>query len=225
VPPAGDGDPVPIRRTSRQLPAARTRFLVVLVLIAVVAVVALVARQNVHTFAVLSGSMESTIATGTRVTFEMSQTVPLRVGEVVVFHPPMGASSTQQSPACGPVAHVVIFDSAACAEPVPQPERATFVKRIVAGPGDTISIVEGHVIRDGKREQDPYVRPCSASAVAVCNFPTPITIPAGHYFLLGDNRGVSDDSRFWGPVPRGWIIGKAVRCSFFDFFCTDAYRQ
>ena len=42
-----------------------------------------------------------------------------------------------------------------------------------------------------------------------CNLPKPITIPPDHYFMMGDNRGASDDSRFWGPVPRDWIIGKA----------------
>jgi type IV secretory pathway protease TraF len=39
------------------------------------------------------------------------------------------------------------------------------------------------------------------------------------YYLLGDNRGVSDDSRFWGPVPSGWIIGTVVRCSLLDTIC------
>jgi signal peptidase I len=39
--------------------------------------------------------------------------------------------------------------------------------------------------------------------------PQEITIPADHYFMMGDNRGESDDSRFWGPIPRDWIIGKA----------------
>ena len=42
-----------------------------------------------------------------------------------------------------------------------------------------------------------------------CDLPKPITIPPDHYFMMGDNRGESDDSRFWGPVPRDWIIGPA----------------
>ena len=62
-------------------------------------------------------------------------------------------------------------------------------------------------IRNGKRAEEPYIRPCEPGSD--CNFPTPITIPADHYFMMGDNRGESDDSRFWGPVPRSWIIGGA----------------
>ncbi len=50
---------------------------------------------------------------------------------------------------------------------------------------------------------------CPAAAADACNLPKPITIPPDHYFMMGDNRGASDDSRFWGPVPRDWIIGKA----------------
>jgi signal peptidase I len=45
--------------------------------------------------------------------------------------------------------------------------------------------------------------------VRECNFLTPIKIPAGRWFMMGDNRGESDDSRFWGPVPTSWIIGGA----------------
>ena len=83
-----------------------------------------------------------------------------------------------------------------------------FIKRIVAGPGDEIY--------DHRRARDPQRQcarrtPTSASAARApeCNFPTPIKIPAGHWFMMGDNRGESDDSRFWGPVPTGWIIGGA----------------
>ena len=44
---------------------------------------------------------------------------------------------------------------------------------------------------------------------ANCTFPKTITVPAGDYYMMGDNRGDLDDSRFWGPVPQKWIIGVA----------------
>ena len=50
-----------------------------------------------------------------------------------------------------------------------------------------------------------------------CTYATPIRVPAGYYFMMGDNRDQSDDSRFWGPVPRSWIIGEA----FFTYWPPD----
>ena len=44
---------------------------------------------------------------------------------------------------------------------------------------------------------------------ASCTFPKTITVPAGDYYMMGDNRGNSDDSRYWGPVPQSSIIGAA----------------
>ena len=71
-------------------------------------------------------------------------------------------------------------------------------------------LTAGHVYRNGKRESDGYINgTCESGGGRGCNFTTPITIPAGHWFMMGDNRGESDDSRFWGPVPRKWIIGGA----------------
>jgi Signal peptidase, peptidase S26 len=43
------------------------------------------------------------------------------------------------------------------------------------------------------------------------HFPVPIRVPAGHWFLMGDNRGESIDSRFWGAVPTGWILGAVTQ--------------
>jgi signal peptidase I len=73
------------------------------------------------------------------------------------------------------------------------------------------------VIRNGERQAEPYVAACGADGE--CNFPKPIRVPPGEYYLLGDNRGVSDDSRFWGPVPSAWIIGTVVRCSLLNTMC------
>src|SRR4051812_46306893 len=78
-------------------------------------------------------------------------------------------------------------------------------KRIVAGPGDAIAIEDGHVVLNGKRQDEPFIAACHPADD--CNFPKPITIPKDHWYMLGDNRA-SDDSRFRGPVPSVWIIGK-----------------
>jgi signal peptidase I len=122
------------------------------------------------------------------------------IGDVTVFHPPSGAENANE---CG-VPHK---DDQPCPAPTKTKADTNFIKRIVAGPGDTVAILGGHVILNGKRQNEPFIQPCSGGEQ--CNFPTPITIPKDHYFMMGDNRGASDDSRYWGPVPRAWIIGNA----------------
>ena len=84
---------------------------------------------------------------------------------------------------------------------------ANFIKRIVAGPGDTLSIRDGHPVVNGVMAKEDFINPCAPGED--CSFPKTITIPPNDYFMMGDNRGSSDDSRFWGPVPRDWIIGDA----------------
>jgi len=159
-----------------------------------------------------SGSMEPTLAIGQRVLVNrigMDFSEP-HVGGMYVFHPPEGAEQQE----CGPTPHVVSPGGAACAQPVPEESSVNFIKRAVGGPGDEIYVREGHVFRKaaGKSqfvaEKDSYIKACGA--IEECNFPAPIKIPAGHWFMMGDNRGESDDSRYWGPVPTGWIIGQAI---------------
>jgi signal peptidase I len=167
----------------------------------------------VKPYRIPSGSMEPTLAIGQRVLVDrigMDFSEP-HVGEIAVFHPPEGAEQEE----CGPTPHVIKFGGSACAVPVPKEDMGVnFIKRVIAGPGDEIYIKEGHVYRKPKgkstfeREHDSYIRECGVSPE--CNFQTPIKIPAGHWFMMGDNRGESDDSRFWGPVPTGWVIGQAI---------------
>jgi signal peptidase I len=160
----------------------------------------------VKPYRIPSGSMEPTLQIGQRVLVNRIGThfSGPHVGEVVVFHPPKDA----EHEICGLIPHMVTLGGAACSEPESQHSSVNFIKRIIAGPGDVISITEGHVTRNGKREKDSYIRDCEPGQEE-CNFPKPIKIPPGHWFMMGDNRGKSDDSRFWGPVPTGWIIGGA----------------
>jgi signal peptidase I len=166
----------------------------------------------VKPYRIPSGSMEPTLIEGQRVLVDRIGTHfgSPHLGQITVFHPPNGAQQQQ----CGPIPHTVKLGGAACAEPVPKEDTGTnFIKRLVAGPGDEIYIKEGHVFRKAAGqsqfvpEKDSYIRQCEGSGE--CDFPVPIRIPADHWFMMGDNRGESDDSRFWGPVPTSWIIGEA----------------
>ncbi|HVR05458.1 MAG TPA: signal peptidase I [Solirubrobacteraceae bacterium] len=186
---------------------SRTNSLIELVVIVLVAVGLALGIQAwiVKPYKIPSGSMEPTLKIGQRVLVDrigMHLGGP-KVGEIAVFHPPRDA----EQQVCGPLPHMVTPGGAACDSPEPQESSTNFIKRIVAGPGDTLYIKEGHAYRNGKRESDSYIAPCGGDSE--CNFPVPIKIPAGHWFMMGDNRGESDDSRFWGPVPTSWIIGQA----------------
>ncbi len=122
------------------------------------------------------------------------------IGDITVFHPPAGAENGKE---CG----VRRPTGQACAQPTAEKADVNFIKRIVAEPGDRISIRDGHVIRNGKRQSEPFIEQCGGGPE--CNLTTSITIPKDHYFMMGDNRGASADSREWGPVPKKWMIGKA----------------
>jgi signal peptidase I len=204
----------PGAKTATKRPKSTVGSIVELIVIIAVALGLALGIQAfiIKPYRIPSGSMEPTLAVGQRVLVNrigMNFGNP-HVGEIAVFHPPEGAEQEE----CGPSPHVIKLGGAACSSPVPQEASVNFIKRIVAGPGDEIYIKEGHVYRrtagTGQfvREQDSYIRACGVSPE--CNFTTPIKIPAGHWFMMGDNRGESDDSRFWGPVPTGWIIGQAV---------------
>jgi signal peptidase I len=165
----------------------------------------------VKPYRIPSPSMVPTLEIGQRVLANRLINHP-SVGNVVVFHPPHGADPI--TPICGSSSQGAGHPQA-CDVPTKSESDQTFIKRVVAGPGDRISIVNGHVIRNGVREKDPYIEPCGTDST--CNFPKQITIPPGYYFMMGDNRGESDDSRFWGPVPDKWIIGVA----FFTYWPPD----
>jgi signal peptidase I len=82
---------------------------------------------------------------------------------------------------------------------------STFIKRLVGLPGEMVSMHRGIVLIDGDRLSEPYVDP-DLRGSANGKWPR---IPSGDYFVLGDNRTHSCDSRTWGTVPRKSLIGPA----------------
>jgi signal peptidase I len=158
----------------------------------------------VKPYRIPSQSMEPTLDVGQRVLvdrFTHRLGSSPSVGDVVVFHPPLGAGDE----VCG--RHGTGAGSTSpCAASVAKPDSQTFIKRVVAVGGDTVAIVKGHAVRNGRRAVEPFAVACAGPS---CDFPHTIRVPRGFVFLMGDNRGNSDDSRYWGPVPVRWVIGRA----------------
>jgi signal peptidase I len=155
----------------------------------------------VKPFRIPSESMVPTLDVGQRVLVDR---VGLRFGgpsrgDVMVFKPPKGADESE----CG-VSHP---EDEPCPHHTPTKSKTNFIKRVVGMPGDHLSVRRGRVYINGKLQKEPFIRP--DSGCSICNLPRPITIPKGEYYMMGDNRGESADSREWGPVPKKWFIGKA----------------
>jgi signal peptidase I len=125
-----------------------------------------------------------------------------KVGDIVVFHPPAGAGSANECAKRPP-------EGQACAVATRRTAGTNFIKRIVAKPGDRISIRKGRVVRNGKLAREPFITPCDE--FSACDFPRTFTVAAGRYYVLGDNRAASDDSRYWGPVAAKAIVGRLGR--------------
>ena len=88
----------------------------------------------------------------------------------------------------------------------PRDPAKSYIKRVIGLPGETVSIVEGQVLIDGKPLPEPYVPPQYADPES---YP-PTRVEAGHFYVLGDRRESSNDSRVWGTVDQKYIYGKAV---------------
>jgi signal peptidase I len=167
-----------------------------------------------------SESMEPTLDVGQRVLVNrfIYHFEDPSVGDIIVFHPPDGADE-EEGGECGQPTQ----RGEPCDRPTTSESSENFIKRLVAGPGDTVRIIHGIAIVNGKVseaanghiEKGGCGKPLPPSQWRFaqgdedCNFPKPIKIPPDHYFMMGDNRANSKDSRYWGPIPRAWIIGKA----------------
>jgi signal peptidase I len=183
------------RRLVARLPAPWQRVLdwVVTIALAVGFVLAFEA-EVAKPYRVPSSSMEPTLhcarpASGCQARFS-DRVIALKIvyrfrdprrGEIAVFHAPKGAAM------CG------------------EGGSLTFIKRVIGLPGETVSERRGTVFVDGKRLQNQYVPP-SARDHRSGRWPK---LERGEYFMMGDNRAESCDSRDWGPVPRSRFIGPA----------------
>lgn len=88
----------------------------------------------------------------------------------------------------------------------PRDPAKSYIKRVIGLPGETVSIIEGRVLIDGKPLSESYVPPQYADLES---YP-PTRVEAGHFYVLGDRRESSNDSRVWGTVDQKYIYGKAV---------------
>jgi signal peptidase I len=187
----------------KDLPGGQFTELVVIVATALVIALA-VQWLLLKPYRIPSGSMEPTLDVGQRVLVNrLSHRLGSdpAIGDVITFHPPAGAD--QLPPRCG-AAHA---DDQPCPRPTREQSKQTFIKRVVGLGGDRIAVRDGHVVRNGREQEESFINPCAGGQG--CDMPRAVTVPRGYVFLMGDNRGASDDSRFWGPVPVDWVIGEA----------------
>jgi len=188
--------------------------LVVTVAVAIGAAL-LIQALLVKPYKIPSGSMIPTLAIGQRILVNRLDTHP-GLGDAVVFHLPTGATSAAGT--CGSAGQGAGHPQP-CDTDVPKESTETFVKRVVGLPGDHLKIINGYVYRNGRRESFGYHPKadasipgfvvCSNDALADCTFSKAIVVPVGDYYMMGDDRGDSLDSRYWGPVAQKWIIGVA----------------
>ena len=97
-----------------------------------------------------------------------------------------------------------------------EPER-DFIKRVIGLPGETLELKNQTVSINGAPLVEPYAHylfPASADGESALQDLRrrygPVTVPAGHYFMMGDNRDDSQDSRYWGFLPQSYIKGRAL---------------
>src|SRR6202023_1016260 len=140
----------------------------------------------------------------------------LAVVIIIFFYQPVKVEGTSMTPLISDQERIFINKFVYRFEPIgrgdvivfwyPLDRSKSFIKRVIGLPGDTIEIRSGHLYLAGKELLEPYVPAfyLDGSSYALRR------ILADNYFVMGDHRDSSNDSRMFGPVPRQYIYGKAV---------------
>ncbi|MGI8775242.1 MAG: signal peptidase I [Actinomycetota bacterium] len=174
------------------------------VLVVIAFVVALLLKTFVlQAFFIPSGSMEPTLMVGDRVLVEKVSyrfSAPDR-GDVVVFEKDLGAVVSGEEDDRSVLERV--GDSLRGLFGFPTGSQQDFIKRVMAVGGDTIEGKDGLVFVNGEAVEEPYL----AEESSTSSF-GPVDVPQGTIFVMGDNRGNSDDSRNFGPVPVDTVVGR-----------------
>lgn len=146
-------------------------------------------------------SMRPTLSgTGTiEVDYDAFDEAPPQRGDIVGLQAPGGI----EEGLCG-VSHP---EGSPCPVAPSNYERLYLAKRVVGLPGDEVAFSDdGGLILNGELQDEPYILHCPGT----CGLPRAITVPEGHYFVAGDNRPRSSDSRIWGAVPLDAIEGRIL---------------
>jgi signal peptidase I len=135
---------------------------------------------------------------------------------IIFFYQPVKVEGTSMTPLISDQERIFINKFVYRFEPIergdvvvfwyPLDRSKSFIKRVVGLPEDTVEIRDGQVYLNSKLLTEPYIPPESDD---FGTYP-PTQIPTGEYFVMGDHRTSSNDSRIFGPVPRKFIYGKAV---------------
>jgi signal peptidase I len=140
----------------------------------------------------------------------------LAVVIIIFFYQPVKVEGTSMTPLISDQERIFINKFVYRFEPIergdvvvfwyPLDRTKSFIKRVIGLPGDIVEIRSGVVFVNGKSLWEPYVPTESADLGNLA----PLVVPDGEYFVMGDHRTSSNDSRIFGPVPRKFIYGKAV---------------
>ena len=135
---------------------------------------------------------------------------------IVFFYQPVKVEGTSMAPLLSDQERIFINKFVYHFEPIgrgdvvvfwyPLDRTKSFIKRVVGLPGDEVEIRRGRVYINGKNLEEPYVPSQYIDTAAY----GPVQIPRDEYFVMGDHRISSNDSRIFGPVPSAFIYGKAV---------------